>query len=377
MSACLSCAAPGGLEVGGLSQPVLYGADGRVEVEDLPDAALRAIADSAVVAILPRSLLQKEGKVVKLAAPSLGDDQNLCPNERFADQPAAAACSGVLLGPQLVLTAGHCARRLPCDEIAFVFGYQLEHGAVRTRFDAEDVYGCDEVVERQLSLPGEADRTDFAWVRLDRDAGSHAHPIALRDASSPLADGEAITVIGHGSGLPRKAVLGGHVADPRAATSDYFISTSDTFHGDSGAPVFDEQRRLIGIQVRGNEDYVPTANGCNALARLPDDDAHAGEQNTHISRALEGLCADHPDEAPCCEGDECEAAPSQHAGTCSFSPAPGAHPSWCVLLWFAAVALARTLRATGSCRRSGSARSSSSTSRRRRPPGCVPHRSST
>jgi V8-like Glu-specific endopeptidase len=340
------------------AQPVIYGEDGRREVQDLEDDDLRSLAMTAVVAIVPRELLRFEGAVVALEAPTFGDENGLCPGERFADQPSAAVCSGMLLDDQLVLTAGHCMRRLQCSDVAFVFNYVTDGGEPRTVFDSHDVYDCDEVIARQLSVPSAEDRTDYAWVHLTRTAAEHVWPVTARPASEPLVVGEPVIVAGFGGGLPMKVDLGGVVTDLRLDTGDYFLTTSDTFHGDSGAPVLDEQLRLIGLQVRGGADYMESAAGCNLVARLPDTKEAGAEQNTYFGRAIAGLCAANPSEALCCSHASCTREGGSQSG-CHVTrlgtrAGPNSStmtgPSAALAAWLAVLAFSRSRRRRSSQR---------------------------
>jgi V8-like Glu-specific endopeptidase len=258
-----------------------------------------------------------------LTAPTLQAADDVCPEVRFSQQPSVAVCTALLLDERTVLTAGHCARALPCEELRFVFGYQLTDGRVPTQLDSTDVYGCASVIARKLSVAGAAERVDYAWVQLDRAAPERVVPIELRAADAPLRAGEPISVIGYGSGLPLKVGTGGTISDPRPQTLDFFLSSSDTFHGDSGAPVFDAKHRLIGIQVRGNADYVTTERGCNNIAQLPP--SQAAEESSYVARALTGLCATSPGHALCCRAPSCRAHASASTGGCAASP--GVTPS--------------------------------------------------
>jgi len=284
--------AEGDEPVGVAKSPVIYGEDGRVELVDLDDGPLRDVAAARVVALMPSDAIVVHGDSVQLVAPTLGSADNLCPGERFADQPSAAVCSGILLDSQTVLTAGHCMRAVSCDDVAFVFGYAIGPNGAPPVLHAKDVYGCKEVLVRDDSQAADGEQVDFSWVRLDRPVPTLAPDVVFRPASEALQMGEAVTVVGFGGGTPMKVDQGGRVADPRPREKDYFTSTSDTFHGDSGGPVFDSQARLVGIEVRGRPDYVASPAGCNVASRLVDAPTVAGEESTYAARALEGLCGD-------------------------------------------------------------------------------------
>ena len=50
----------------------------------------------------------------------------MCPDERFAAQPANADCSATLIAPDIMLTAGHCINS--CGDSRFVFDYYVTAG---------------------------------------------------------------------------------------------------------------------------------------------------------------------------------------------------------------------------------------------------------
>jgi hypothetical protein len=148
-------------------------------------------------------------------------------------------------------------------------------------------------------------------------------PLEFRPAGEPLVPGEPVTVLGYSEGLPLKVHEGGVVTDPRAAELDYFVTNSDAFQGNSGAPVLDAQLRLVGVQTGGAADYE-SGSGCTLPVRLSDTSEAAVEQSTYVGRALAGLCDAEPEHALCCEVD-CAAHPGP---TCSSGPGSTRGSAW-------------------------------------------------
>jgi hypothetical protein len=176
----------------------------------------------------------------------------------------------------------------------------------------EDVYSCNAVVS-QKAPRGSSYTPDFAIIQLDRPvAGGHA-PASIRPAT-PLGQGESLSMIGFGSGLPAKIDSGGSVADPRAEQLDFFVANVDAFQGHSGSATFDSENRLAGILIGGRTpDYVPSEGESCARVSVYDD-LQAGEVIHYIAPIVGGLCDDGLDAEDLCDPKACEGEP------CGFLP---------------------------------------------------------
>lgn len=354
------------------TQSIIYGEDDRLDVYEHPDEKLKAIAQSSIVALIPRNHFVRtaSGESAIFTRP-LNEAFEVCEEERFAKQPTAADCSGVLIDDDLVLTAGHCFQGdHACDQYSFVFDYYYTAERTLATMGWGDIFGCRKVVHRTVSAVGTSPRIDYAVIQLDRPAVGRV-PVTLREA--PLVAGEPLATIGCVSGLPAKIDSGSQVLDTRPPHEDYFLLDSDTFSGSSGSGVFDAEANLVGVLVRGGADYEKRADGkckvpkvvrplVDASAGLQavvepsiedpsteaEDDASvrvaAGEEATYIARAIEGLCGQgFPSarlcgaEASCgdgfCTGDEtrdsCQADCGCGAGNCnpiSIEPPAAAGP---------------------------------------------------
>lgn len=232
-------------------QRAIYGSDNRQDIYQVTKAAVRRSAD-AVVALVKRSDLSENADgSFDLLTESYKEAYDLCSSEPFVSQPTACFCSGFLVAPDVIATAGHCVKNTAdLARMRFVFGFRMRNATTpQTKFAAADVYTGTQLLGRKLSNDG----TDWALVRLDRAvAGREAAQVRT---SGKVKNKQAVYVIGHPCGLPQKYAPDAQVRDNSAAP--FFVANLDTYGGNSGSPVFNaENNRVEGILVRGETDFV-------------------------------------------------------------------------------------------------------------------------
>ncbi len=299
---CVVLAAPAGAHAETIRQPVVYGDDDRVEVSDHPDELVRTLAESSVVTLVAKPMFDTtDTSDVGFHATTLGNAQNLCDDERFVDQPTPGFCSGTLIAPDLVLTAGHCfaSGQASCEQTLVVFGLQWDDELAPITID--QVFACRNVVVHEHRSVGRAG--DYTIFQLDRPADDFA-PAQVVAEIPRLSEGESFVLIGSPSGLPMKIDDGGRVRDPRTQQGDYLEGTPDTFGGNSGSGVFlPDTLSLFGMLIQGETDYA--ADGaCNRVNRCSE--SGCGGEKIHYARtAIDDFCDHGTDEVLCGTGSTC------------------------------------------------------------------------
>lgn len=259
----------------------IYGKDDRVEVKDQLDKKLIELAMSTAAMIPPENFDDSDDEIVKLSGKRLVD-YNICESEKFATQEMGGMCSGFLVGPDLLVTAGHCVESLSqCKEQLWVFGYYADSRGETVRSVPKiDTYKCIEVIERvQDSSWYFSQKRDYALIRLDRKVEGRKH-LKIRTEGQIEKDAP-VTIIGNPMGLPTKIASGAKVRDN--TPKNYFVTNLDSFQGNSGSAVFNAKTNAVeGILVRGEVDYIDGPNGCMVANVCKEDDCR-GEEVTRIT----------------------------------------------------------------------------------------------
>lgn len=233
------------------AQKGIYDKDNRQEVDRLP-AEYSSLASASVTLMEAERLGPEKSGLVPITAPSMME-KGLCRNERFANQPSAGFCSGCLVGPSEILTAGHCADE--CSTTRVVFGFKGEGNSV----SANNVYKCSKV----LVVSNKGVGRDFAILKLDREVQDR-RPASWRRSGYPPR-GTPLLMIGSPTGMPLKSATGTiRYIDNSTALGSVISTDLDAFGGNSGSCVFNKSNNLIeGVLTHGEEDYVAdNARGC-------------------------------------------------------------------------------------------------------------------
>lgn len=267
---------------------VVYGEDNRKDVFETSNALHLKLAKSTA-SMISRSFLTKaaNGSYKLNFARPLGERLNLCSTESYADQTAAASCSGFLVGPDTLVTAGHCYVNISespeeiCKNFAWVFDYSLNSASENPaeNISSKNVYSCKKVIKAQQDK-----FLDFTVIKLDRKV-TEREPLKFR-TSGKVSDSTSLVVIGNPSGIPTKIAPGGKVVYNKELTR--FSTNLDTFQGNSGSAVFDSQSGLLeGILIMGKTDYVQSnpadMSSCLVVNRCQENGQNCTQEDGGIS----------------------------------------------------------------------------------------------
>lgn len=264
-----------------LKPRMIYGPDDRREIHEITARPALDTA-AATVALLQRSSLhrRKDG-LIAVSGSTYGEDQGLCSDERFYSQPAAAFCSGAVVGPDLVLTAGHCLEDVKCEDIRIAFGYaNLSEDHEPRLLLQEDIAECREIIRG---------KSDFALIRTHKRLTNL--PLTISYGEPKPRD--PVVLAGHPSGLPLKIVEGSTLTRVKGK---HLSAQVDAFGGNSGSPITHaDSGELLGILVEGEEDFVDDkAAGCKRARKCHTGASCGSEKVLRISAILKELGGELP-----------------------------------------------------------------------------------
>lgn len=235
---------------------VVYGEDNRKDLYESMNPLYKILANSTAGMVSNRALKKESDETFSVPRQvSLEQGMNLCPSEKFSQQPLLANCSGFLVGDDILVSAGHCFEgpaKGSCQTHSWVFGLKMESDN-QINLDSiskDNVYRCKRVIKAVLS-----NNEDYAVIQLDRKVVNRK---ALKFRTQGKVNNRAnLVVIGHPTMMPLKVSDGGTIL---ANKDKYQFTTSlDTFQGNSGSAVFDQRTGLLeGILVSGKTDYIPS-----------------------------------------------------------------------------------------------------------------------
>lgn len=232
----------------------LFGVDDRVSIT--PRSPHYSLAKSTAIAILSSHYEKRGDGRIRVHADKA---TNLCSSEKFSKElNLSYACSGFLVAPDLLVTAGHCMvntgetsgqRDLHCKAYSWLFDYHLD-SSQRIDYDSlseDSLYHCKQIV--YAVRDEQAPFRDYALVQLDRKVVGR-NPIKLK----PLESTQMVSMIGHPHGLTTKRSAPSSVLR-NDLNRQSFITSLDAFQGNSGSAVFNHRNEAVGILIGGTPSH--------------------------------------------------------------------------------------------------------------------------
>lgn len=233
-----------------------FGKDDRQMIS--PWTGNSTVARSTAVAVLNSLIEETSPGKFKLMVENTSSF--LCSDEKFYNKPSLPyACSGFLVAPDLLVTAGHCMVNhgetrnetgMYCESYSsWVFDYALNRaGRPQTEnIPADNHYKCKQIIYAVSDK-----NNDYALIQLDRPVKGRK---PLKMVSAPVSSQEFLKMIGHPFGLPSVLSHNARVIED-LPERNYFVTTLDAFEGNSGSGVLNSKNEIVGILIGG----TPSAN---------------------------------------------------------------------------------------------------------------------
>ena len=130
---------------------VIYGEDNRVNVADFNNPLFQKLALSTAGQVDMWELEPYSDGYLQLPNLTLLEDQPVCSEERFANQLAVSKCTGFLVAPDILITAGHCIYDMEdCDYSPWIFDYNQSSMGDKRIIPESSVYYCTKIIERRV-----------------------------------------------------------------------------------------------------------------------------------------------------------------------------------------------------------------------------------
>jgi V8-like Glu-specific endopeptidase len=231
------------------SSRAIFGDDNRVNAYTYNDYT-RATAVAVWSSQFNSSYLQGKSlqKTLMSTAKSIGKNPSYVSSDvKFKDDPAFGFCTGFLIAPDILVTAGHCIDYKSYSKMEWVFDYtsSLDYSPGGSIYiSANKRYKVKKILSRKHVGSGN-NSDDYAVIQLDRPVTRS--PFRFRTSNAPKYN-DRVDLLGSPMGVPLKLVKDGYVSQTHTKV---FHCNLDAFGGNSGGPVYNANGFIEGILVMG------------------------------------------------------------------------------------------------------------------------------
>lgn len=268
----------------------VFGVDNRISIR--PGTMGYDLSRSTAVAVLSANFEPTIAGKIRLNVDKL--DEFFCPGVKFAKQPSLSyACTGFLIAPDLLVTAGHCMvntgetrneTKLHCEAFSWLFDFNESTNTESV--SAENLYSCKEII--YAVKDEKAPFRDYALVRLSRPVTGRK---PLKMNTGAVKRNETFSMVGFPFGLPAKYSHGARLV-VNDLSRESFLTTLDAFNGNSGSPVFNARNEIVGILVGGTPSANTLTTGrCEILNKCSEQGTNclASDSDTSIFPGYQGV----------------------------------------------------------------------------------------
>ncbi len=240
----------------------IVGEDNRIAFEELQKFNPAILAEATATQLSAKYLTKIDDQTMSYPT---GKIQNQCPGEKFSNYRTLGGCSGFLIAPNILVTAGHCKDySVPdCSDDAWLFHHYYSPTESKAKLKNEDIFYCSKVLAYEHNQDA-----DFAVLMLDRPVpNAKVLKIDTRDQSE-LHD--PVAILGYPLGLPFTYTPGGRIL---SKNKSYLQTDSDAFKNNSGSALVNMRTGHVeGILTNSKRGLgLNELDGCAESIHYPQD----------------------------------------------------------------------------------------------------------